>query len=145
MIYISHRGNLEKSSSRWENHPDYILEALSEGYNVEIDVWHKDGWFLGHDEPEYKIGEEFLLNESFWCHSKNIDAFRNLLDIGAICFWHQNDDYTLTTNNFIWTYPGKPLTTMSICVMPERFLKVSQDLSFCAGICSDKIIEYKKQ
>ena len=144
MILISHRGNISGPDPANENKPEYINKALELGFEAEIDVWFKDGWFLGHDEPEYKIDQEFLLNELLWCHAKNLSAFENLLDIGAICFWHQEDDYTLTTNNFIWTYPGQPLSAMSICVMPERFAKGSQDLSFCAGICSDKIEEFRE-
>ena len=34
-------------------------------------------------------------------------------------FWHQQDDFTLTNRGYIWTYPGKCITPMSIMVMPE--------------------------
>ena len=58
MILISHRGNIDGVKPTKENSPEYILEAISLGYDVEIDVWKVDGkWFLGHDEPEYAIQE----------------------------------------------------------------------------------------
>lgn len=144
MILISHRGNLCGAAPSKENTPGYIQEALDLGYEVEIDVWHQsDGWYLGHDEPEYKLEEQFLLKDKLWCHAKNLHALNKLLELNVMCFWHQSDRYTLTSNNFIWTFPGQPLSAASICVMPERFSVGSQDLSFCAGVCSDFIAEWK--
>ena len=76
MILISHRGNLNGPNRNRENEPLYIVEALEQGFDVEIDVWWKDNEFwLGHDEPQYKVKREFLQNRKLWCHSKNIDAF----------------------------------------------------------------------
>ena len=60
-------------------------------------------------------------------------------------FWHQEDDFTLTSKQFIWSYPGKPYTSRSIIVMPEQSnlswesLKVTN----CHGICSDYIEKLK--
>lgn len=145
MIFISHRGNLLGKNKEFENNPKYIVDTLEKGYDVEIDVWCVDGkWFLGHDFPQYLINENFLLNDRFWCHAKNLESFENLLKIGVVCFWHQNDDYTLTSNGFIWTYPGKKLTTRSICVLPENILNY-KGISNCFGICSDRIVEYKER
>lgn len=145
MILISHRGNLNGSLEWEENKPHYINNALDLGYDVEIDVWKQpDGWYLGHDEPEFLIDEEFLINKSLWCHAKNLESLDALLGLGVKCFWHENDKYTLTSNNFIWTYPGYPLGKKSICVMPKRFAKQFVDLSNCAGICSDYIAEWNK-
>ncbi len=146
MIYISHRGNLNGVNSHLENSPNYIHEAIERGFDVEIDVWKIDEkWFLGHDVPEYEISKDFLLNESLWCHAKNLQALKGLLEIGVKCFWHQNDKFTLTSNNFIWTFPGFELTTNSICVMPERFSEESTDLSSCAGVCSDIVEHYRRK
>ena len=80
------------------------------------------------------------MNNFLWCHAKNIDAFKKMLQRGIHCFWHQEDDVTLTSNGYIWTYPGKQLTTKSICVLPE---KVNYNKFDCAGICSDYIIHYE--
>ena len=52
MKFISHRGNLNGPIEEYENHPEYILEALKKGFNVEIDVRVKnDTFYLGHDFP----------------------------------------------------------------------------------------------
>ena len=42
MILISHRGNINGKFKSWENEPTYIDKAISEGYDVEVDVWYKD-------------------------------------------------------------------------------------------------------
>ena len=143
MILISHRGNINGPAPDQENHPDYILQALKKVQAVEIDVWYQDNsWALGHDSPTYEINKHFLLNESFWCHAKNIDALVRMNLLGNHYFWHQRDDASLTSRGYIWTYPGKKLTSMSIAVMPEEVgLEKVPD---CAGICSDYIMEWKK-
>jgi hypothetical protein len=58
-------------------------------------------------------------------------------------FWHQNDDITLTSNGYLWTYPGKKLTDKSIVVLPEFNFYNKKDLKKCYGICSDFILNYK--
>ena len=146
MIYISHRGNLNGKSDR-ENQPDYIEEALAQGFDVEIDVWyHQDEFYLGHDEPQYKVDEKFLEKEGLWCHAKNIDALNRMIDNGKIhCFWHQEDDVTLTSRGYIWTYPGKTLTENSIAVLPEQNNDNSLTMlpKKVLGICSDYVVDYK--
>ena len=144
MILISHRGNRNGKNEDRENSPDYIQEALDEGYNVEIDVWVKDGkFFLGHDEPQYPIEKEFLMMNGLWCHAKNLDALREMLKYSDIhCFWHQEDDFTLTSNGFIFTYPGQTLTDKSICAMPEM---VGQVPKKCFGVCSDFVVNYRNK
>ena len=141
MIYISHRGNLEGKQENNENNPDYIMQAIKQGFDVETDVWFdKTNFYLGHDEPTYKINSDFLLNKNLWCHAKNFDALDELSKINAHYFWHQEDDYTITSKGIVWVYPGKLLSKNSICVMPE--LSNYQSLE-CLGICSDLIKNYK--
>jgi len=140
---IAHRGNLRGPNPDQENKPEYIEAALAEHYDVEVDVWRSENkWYLGHDEPQYEIDSEFLVNERIWCHAKNLHAFQDLLVLDAHCFWHQKDDYTLTSSNFIWAYPGQPLSPMSICVMPELTAYTTTDVLRCAGICSDWIEKF---
>lgn len=142
MILISHRGNIDGKSEK-ENHPDYIQEALELGYDVEIDVWYTDSFYLGHDEPTYKIDENFLENNRLWCHAKNEKALEKMLSNKNIhCFWHQEDDYTITSKNFVWVYPNKKLVANSICVLPEIY---NSDISGSIGICSDYIENYLKK
>ena len=110
---------------------------------MEIDVWYTDGFYLGHDKPEFKVSRKFLENKNLWCHAKNLKALEKLQKIKTKYFWHQEDDYTLTSNGYIWTYPGKNLSKKSISVLPElKKTKLSKSIS---GICSDFIAKYKKQ
>ena len=136
MIKIAHRGNIQGPNPAEENKPSYINKAIEAGYNVEVDVWSIEGkLFLGHDNPSYEVTLEFLNNDKFWCHCKNIEALEALLKEGVRCFFHDIDDATLTSDGFIWTYPGKQLTKKSICVMPERDnWKIENNV---AGVCSD--------
>jgi len=146
MIYISHRGNINGKNPDRENRPDYIAEALKKDFNVEIDVWFRDKKFwLGHDSPEYQVDEIYLENEKLWCHAKNLPALEKMLLNKKIhCFWHQKDDVQLTSRGYIWTYPGKSLTSKSICVLPERDSPPDEQLGECLGICSDWIKNYGK-
>ena len=76
MYLISHRGNIE-GKTKWENHPNYIQEAIEEGFDVEIDVWFVDNkLYLGHDLPQYEIDHDFLINDKLWCHAKNIESLQ---------------------------------------------------------------------
>ena len=148
MILISHRGNINGRNESRENSIEYIYEALNEGYDVEIDVWYKGGeWFLGHDGPENYVVLGFLKNDKLWCHAKNIDALYKMTSNSLIhSFWHQDDDVTLTSRGYLWTYPGKQLTEKSICVLPEFEDKKSKVIlpKNIAGICSDVIIDYRR-
>ena len=148
MILISHRGNLIGKNESLENNPNYIDVAISKGYDVEIDVWFKDDTlWLGHDKPQYTVTIDFFKERisKLWIHCKNIDAvqfFMGCKDIGSHYhyFWHQNDDITLTSFNYIWAYPGKQPIKGSIAVMPE----INNDKTTqCAGICSDYIDNIK--
>jgi len=153
MKLISHRGNLDGKNPDMENKPDYIVDALDSGYDVEIDVWFIDSkWYLGHDVPTYKIDfYEFIYDtKKLWLHIKNVEAFNELtilskeLKIDWInYFWHQNDDYTLTSGGYIWTYPGKQLMKNSISVLPEKNDLIYEDIKHCYGVCSDYIKKYK--
>ena len=102
MFIISHRGNTNGVNKKLENDPAHLQSLSDMGIDVEIDVWF-DGeqLFLGHDEPEHKIDLDFLRNEKFWCHAKNLLALEYMLENKIHCFWHQSDDYTLTSNGVI--------------------------------------------
>lgn len=144
MILISHRGNITGPNPERENSKDYISEALRQGYSVEIDVWFVDGKiYLGHDSPEHEVDIQFLKNNLLWCHCKNIDALQLLLKNDIHCFFHQEDDVTLTSKGYMWIYPGKKLVSNSVCVMPER--GYSGKLDLCYAICSDHVADYAKK
>jgi hypothetical protein len=144
MKLISHRGNINGKIENMENEPTYIDLAIQKGYEVEVDVWYKDGnLFLGHDKPEHLIDIGWLLNRigKLWVHCKNIEAvtFFKECEYEFHYFWHQEDDITLTSFKYIWAYPGKQPIKNSIAVMPELN---GDDTSKCVGICSDYIINY---
>jgi len=144
MIFISHRGNIDKKIPSEENDPKKILYCLNLGYNVEIDVWYNNySFYLGHDEPQYQIDKSFLFNKNLWCHAKNLEALYEMLWIRTInCFWHENDKFTVTSQGYIWTFPGNKLTNNSIAVTPEQTNYSLQQLKLCKGICSDNIKYY---
>lgn len=146
---ISHRGNTNGKFEYWENEPTYIDFAISKGFDVEIDLWYKDKMlWLGHDKPDYGINIEWIKHRisKLWIHCKNVDALlylKNNKEVGQHTnyFWHQNDDVTLTSFNYIWAYPGKQPIEGSIAVMPE----INNDnTDKCYGICSDFIEKYKE-
>ena len=142
-MLISHRGNINGRNISLENNPDYIRDALHLGYNVEIDVWYNNGFWLGHDGPLYPIGTSFLVNKKLWCHAKNIEALLMMkMEDNIHYFWHQEDDITLTSQGHIWAHSNKQPIKNSIAVLPEIH---QDDLSVCKGICSDYIINYHNE
>lgn len=146
MKLIAHRGNLDGPDPLHENHPSHIKKALDVGVDVEIDVWwcpHEDVPYLGHDAPQYEVALDFLCQPRLWLHCKNILALEKCkaLAVPNPYFWHQEDDVTLTSNGFLWTYPGKPLTPYSIAVMPEWCTESSENGVVAYGVCTDYILE----
>lgn len=145
MKLISHRGNINGPNKSEENSPEYILNAINNGYNVEIDIWSiNNKWYLGHDNPTYKIKYNFLFDSRFWLHAKNGEAFYKLFNDNNYdfnVFWHTTEDWILTSKKHIWTFPNKYLFPNSICVLPE--LGYDGDIKKCYGICSDFIKTYE--
>ena len=142
MILISHRGNLNGPNEDRENSPYYIMEAIAEGYDVEVDLWWVDGKvYLGHDEPQYEVSDEWLGEriDKLWVHCKNVDSLNWIRNTSLHYFWHEQDTLTLTSKNHMWVYPGKQPIIGSIAVMPEIH---NDDISKCLGVCSDFIKRY---
>ena len=141
MKLISHRGNIFGPLPQFENGPNYIVDAIKQGLDVEIDVWYIDGkYWLGHDNPQYEIEQSFLENEKLWCHAKNIEGLHKMLQNKKThCFWHQEDDFTLTSKQKIWTYPNKRVLERSVivCQTLESTKKMLKENVF--GVCSDYI------
>jgi len=144
MILISHRGNTNGRFESWENEPTYIDKAISEGYDVEVDVWLIDGiLYLGHDKPQYGENLRWFIDRSLnlWIHCKNVEAIVYFKSCGYEFnyFWHENDTLALTSKNYIWAFPGKQPISGSIAVMPEINGDVLEE---CSGICSDFISNF---
>ena len=142
MLLISHRGNIVGPDPVWENNPTRVMEVIYAGYDVEVDLWETDsGYYLGHDQPKYKIDYWFLINKHLWVHCKHIEVFVNLMQDSYIhCFYHK-DDVSLTTKGYIITEPGKYLGYKSIAAMPE--FAPEWDISSACGVCSDYIVNYE--
>lgn len=151
MKLIAHRGNLDGPNPLEENNPEYIENALQQGYDVEIDIRYDSfdkKLYLGHDEPQYLIDWFWLgkYSNQLWIHCKNIDALYqfNQGTSSFNYFWHQEDDFTLTSRRYIWTFPGKTYTPRSVIVTPELFCTdidtfVDFKVYDCFGICSDYV------
>lgn len=143
---IAHRGNVNGPNSQRENEPAYIMEAIEQGFDVEIDVWViNNKIYLGHDAPQYETTLDFLCNPRFWCHAKNHAALTLLIQHKdkIHCFSHNTDDYVLTSHAIIWAYSGKPINPDTICVMPENGSYSNAELMSCLGICSDFVASFK--
>jgi len=142
LVFISHRGNLTGPNPAMENRPEYISAALAAGFDVEIDVRLDEasgGWLLGHDTGDYPVPYSFLLQPRLWVHCKNGAALRALsMDKRVHCYWHSNDEYTLTSRGIMWVYPDKPvLGPRSVAVMfTDPAALLDSDLY---GVCSDDV------
>jgi hypothetical protein len=137
MILVSHRGNISGPNKSRENKQSYIQEALDLGYDVEIDVWGDKNLWLGHDELQYQVDLKFIVKNfnKLWIHCKNIEALDIASNFNTLnFFWHENDDYTLTSKNFVWTYPGKRVSNKSILVVDDAREYGGPP---CFGLCSD--------
>lgn len=137
MKLIAHRGNTKGPSGDLENTPGLIERAIKKGFDVEVDVWYVDGKFLlGHDRPEHDMGSYLLYHPKLWRHAKNLEALRRMVDAGVHCFWHENDARTLTSQKYVWTYPGAEYDDRSVIVHPGP---LAGEVPKVYGICSDYV------
>jgi len=151
-IIISHRGNLNgPTNNLTENKPETIEHVLSLGFDCEVDVRMINGvLWLGHDRPEFLTDQSFLTQKGLWLHAKNIEVleFFSTTQEFKNCnfFWHQDDHYTLCSQGEIWTYPGRPLVSNSIMVLPEQtvFNYQKSDIVQVKGVCTDWPFYYQK-
>lgn len=147
MKLIAHRGNTKGKIVERENAPDYLLEALGAGYDIEVDLWMTDdGLFLGHDAPQYVIDDAIFstLNPArTWWHAKNAAALEVLArQQGLNFFSHEEDPYVLTSRGYIWVHTKTPqLLVGSICVLPEERAN-NEGIELCSGVCSDTVEAY---
>jgi hypothetical protein len=151
MMYIAHRGNTDGPKPEQENSPGYIDKALSEGFYAETDVRKGnmgEGFIMGHDHGEHKLPIEWFEERRglLFIHAKDLATYTYFTrEKGWNTFWHQSDDYTLTSAGYIWAYPGSALNEKTICVMPENVVYSRVDLARCLGICSDYVLNYRME
>jgi len=110
MKLIAHRGNVDGPNPAYENQPDYIQQAMSEGYDVEVDVWYVDeSIWLGHDRPQYHVSHSDFISllyfKSIWWHAKDYKTLNYMLSHGRQIkvFAHEGDKYGLVNGGYIWT------------------------------------------
>ena len=140
MKLIAHRGNYKYKNPSQENKPEYILEAINAGFDAEIDIWHQDGLYLGHDHPEYEIDLDFLFqfHNYLWIHCKNVYALSLLSEISEFnVFWHEKDKYALTSQGYIWTFPHNKVCEKSVVITENARFSKLQD---CYGVCADILV-----
>lgn len=143
LILISHRGNLNGPDDSMENKLNAIKNALIKGFHVEIDMWLIDGeLYLGHDCPDEKIHTDFIREnqDRLWIHAKNHEVFEYLRLEGFRVFWHQEDDFVITTYGDIWAYPGKCNLKNRVEVINGKLDK--KEIPNIRGICTDYPLYY---
>ena len=143
LILIAHRGNTNGKNPEKENTVAYIEEALKQGYHCEVDVckWDGEHFYLGHDEPQEKVTMQWLRDHQLWCHAKTYNALEGMLSNAIHCFYHHRDKYTITSQGWIWAFPGEPVGKYTIAVHPEQLSP--EQLETCSGVCSDYVSKFK--
>ena len=139
--WILHRGLLKGPDPALENREELLLQRIGEGWDVEVDLWlTEEGLWLGHDGPERPLQNLKLLScPKAWIHCKNLAMLTYMVTHrpGAPFFSHDKDEAVLTSNGYIWCYPGAQAGPQSIAVMPERVPSMLLDSSTLYGVCSD--------
>lgn len=142
MNIISHRGNINGIITERENSPTYIDCAIGLGYEVEIDVRIVEGsFFLGHDEPQFKVTKKWLELRSnrLWMHCKDLDSAKMLSSIdGCRYFCHSADPYVLTNTGHLWVH-DLSMNIDQTCIIPllSKYDVESFDRKLPYAICTD--------
>lgn len=140
MILIAHRGNYNSVQSDRENTISYLHQAISHGYDIEVDIrLTSEGFMLGHDAPVYPITKSQIKEMSgyAWFHAKNYGALVALADEGHHVFAHDQDPWALTSRNIIWSH-NHHYNPKGIVCMPD--VAVDQKIIAAAiGVCHDRL------
>lgn len=146
MLIIAHRGNLNGPDTLTENTIESIDKSIKSGFMVEIDIRVIDNKiYLGHDNPSHLIDLDYIKKnrDKLIIHCKNKEALALSCDNNLHYFWHQDDDYTITSNGYIWIHYGKDIPTnkKTIYVLPELAQNIKLN---CEGVCTDFPLLYHK-
>ena len=145
MKYISHRGNLNGRNEDLENRPKYIDYAIKNGYDVEIDIRLINGvLFLGHDKEQYPVSIDWLIKrkEYLWIHCKDFFSLSYLLGLSnnpLKVFYHKNEEYTIISNNNIWSHNQSVIDNRCIIPLLSKEEIESWKPMNVYGVCSDYI------
>ena len=152
MNIISHRGNLYGQDSSTENSPKQIEGCIQSGFDCEIDLRsHQGCLYLGHDTCQYRIDLNWLVERSevLWIHCKDSETLTYLKNFGAKLnyFWHETDKHAITSKGIFWNYPGGPITSDCIVVLPESWwvASIHSPLSEALGICTDFPYRFREE
>lgn len=147
MKIISHRGNILGPNPTEENKPSYLDAAISQGFDVEVDVRViDDKIYLGHDDPVYEVGMDWLLERrySLWIHCKNLKA-TSLLAPGFRCFGSISDPFCFMTQGYVWLNDVE-VEPMDNCIVPLLHVDDIKRYKFMGkpwGVCTDYPMEIK--
>lgn len=149
---ISHRGNLRGINHEGENRPEYLIDAIAHGFDVEVDLWEENGsFYFGHDVPQYKTSIHFMethLGQKAWFHCKNPEAYFSLVKYnsshskGLNAFYHTCEDIvpvvTPYTADVFWCHNLKYANDQ--CVIPllglNDLMQYKGTTNVC-GVCTD--------
>ena len=147
MKLIAHKGNVNGPDSLKENTPEQIEWCIENGYDVEIDVRYspeKDKFYLGHDDLQHEINWWWLAGKqkNLWIHCKDLFTLHEFTarTSGYNYFWHQRDDYTLTSKGQIWASPSQDYNKDTVRVIEDPEEVKEYD---CYAICSDYVGKLK--
>ena len=151
MRLISHRGNLfAGQTAPKENTEQAVYEALSLGFEVEVDLWKvNSNYYLGHDYPQNQVSFWFLVKNSrkLWFHCKNKAAFRIFRYFGG--FMHESEPFVESKTIFSkwrWNHSSNHnFDNRSVCVMPELHNLSIEDYRTAGAVCSDDIANIECQ
>ena len=71
----------------------------------------------------------------------DLELLEKMLELNIHCFWHQEDNHTITSKGYIWTHPNTFPNKSGIYVYSGFNSKL---VGMCQGICSDYVSLYKK-
>ena len=138
---IAHRGLINGPNHTIENSMTTVTEWCRQGLSSEIDIWwHREAFWIGHDEPREPVSPEFLRSEYLWIHAKNSEAFYHLQKLsnekgwGLRIFYHTDEDFALTTTGETIILPGLPDVEGWTYMMPEIGFVIP---TIAGKICSD--------
>jgi hypothetical protein len=150
MRLIAHRGNIRGKIPHLENTEPYIIDAITQGYQVEIDIWYvNQTLYLGHDDPLYKTSFEFLHKYSakLLIHCRDLKALEFMHNDKKLSkfnyFYHITEPAVISSHGDIIMHShANRCIDNSIYMLPEILGIKNRYLKKCAGICSDVIFNY---
>ena len=147
MLLISHRGHIDGPNTDLSNNPEQIKYLYNRNFDIEIDLrTYQNNLYLGHDKADYKTSLNFLISmkDKLWIHCKDYTTFNYLQNFKDILnfFWHNNDDYTITSKGYVWIYPNKPIIKDGIEVITDKDQTIERFKSKNSlyGICTDYLL-----